>query len=223
MASGFIINGTDLDSLFKARVTSKRADVGFKNSSGIDLSNLYEKSGIAADQISFNTGFTISDGTDLRYLFQRAGYNPFNENLIFTVNQYAGDCWQIYVRSANSYNYRIRFRVAGSKSKDFITTGSNSLIASYVNQGWAGATLYFDQVQLLNSVRTQILATWDVEKSFYTGSDINGITVRAFTIANTADQGYTNAGYTLNSNTYGSGGTASAVFTLNLFSSTQLI
>jgi hypothetical protein len=213
--AGFIVNTTDLDSIFRARVTAKRADVGYVDSSGVDISNLYEKSNSASDQISYTTAFN-SGVTDLKGLFQRADYVPFTDTLTLRITQYSGDCWQIWAKgSKTNLLYRILFRVAGSKTKDFIPTTTDTKIYEVINQGGSGATLYFDQVQLLNNTKTAVLATWDVEKSFYTGSDINGITSRVFTIANTPDQGNVNATYTLISNVY-IFNNASANFTLKL-------
>jgi hypothetical protein len=219
--AGFIVNTTDLDSIFRARVTDKRADVGYVDSSGVDISNLYEKSNVASDQISYTTAFN-SGVTDLKGLFQRAGYTPFTDTLTFSVIQFSGDCWRVRVSGPKpNLLYRILFRVSGSKTKDFIPTTTNTEIYEIINQGSAGMTFYFDQVQLLNNTKTAVLATWDVEKSFYTGSDINGTTTRAFTIANTSDRGNVNATYTLISNTTTSNN-ANATFTLGLNSNLEL-
>jgi hypothetical protein len=61
-----------------------------------------------------------------------------------------------------------------------------------------------------------------VEKSFYTGSDINGITVGYFTIANTADRGNVNAIYTLINNKK-SFNNATADISLGLNSNSSLV
>lgn len=241
MSSGFIINGTDLDNLFKARITTKRADVGFKDSTNVDLSNLYEKSVSASDQLALNTGFTTSDGTDLRYLFQRADYSsggdpvippsyiPFSDTLQFTIEQYYGDCWKLIAVSSTGkvYNYRVIYKIKNDYTDDFISSSSTTLIRNPLNTG--GSTFYFYKIQLLNSAKTQILATWDVEKTFYTGASVDGLTTRVFTIADTADQGNPNASYNLDANTYTPPqsftqlGTARAIFTLGLNHSSQLI
>jgi hypothetical protein len=73
MPSGYLVNNTDLDSIFDALETTKRADVGY-SVSGVDISNRYEPSS-GGDQIAYNTNYT-SVGTDLRYLFRAAAYVP---------------------------------------------------------------------------------------------------------------------------------------------------
>lgn len=78
MPSGYKVggaSGTDLDAIFKARITTKRADVGFdvSNGSGVqgDISNRYEKALTSAHWIPANTGFISgpASDTDLRELF----------------------------------------------------------------------------------------------------------------------------------------------------------
>jgi hypothetical protein len=220
--AGFIVNTTDLDNIFRARVTDKRADVGYITSAGVDISNLYEKSNVASDQISYDTAFN-SGVTDLKGLFQRAGYTPFTDTLSFGIVQFSGDCWQIWASGPRTnLLYRILFRVSGSKTKDFIPSTTGTKIYEVLNQGSSGMTFFFDRVQLLNNTKTAVLATWDVEKSFYTGSDINGNTARAFTIANTPDQGGVNATYTLINNKHTTNA-ATADFTLVLNSNLPLV
>jgi hypothetical protein len=219
--AGFKVNTTDLDSIFRARVTAKRADVGYVDSNGVDISNLYEKSNVADDQISYTTAFN-SGVTDLKELFQRAGYTPFTDTVFVSIVQYNGDCWQVWASGSRALTYRIRFRVSGAKTKDFIPTTTPTKIYEVINQGGAGMTFFFDHIQLLNTAKTQVLATWDVEKSFYTGSDINGITVGYFTIANTADGGNVNAIYTLIENNK-SFNNATASISLGLNSNSSLV
>jgi hypothetical protein len=77
MASNYTvkINGTptDLDSVFKARTSAARANVGIK-SNGTDLAQLYEKIQYSpAQEINFNTGFKTG-GVDLRYIFVNINY-----------------------------------------------------------------------------------------------------------------------------------------------------
>ena len=76
MASNFKVTGHgDFDTIFKSRVSSKRADVNYVDKAlNVDISSLYEASagnGVNsnADQISFNTNY-LSNGKDLRYFFQ---------------------------------------------------------------------------------------------------------------------------------------------------------
>lgn len=62
-----IAAGTDLDAVFAARVSAAVANVGFKDSSGVDLSQRYEGRGGSAP-IS-NTGFKDSSGTDFAMIY----------------------------------------------------------------------------------------------------------------------------------------------------------
>lgn len=73
MASGYLVNSTDLDDIFLALETTKRADVGY-SVGGVDISNRYEPSS-GGDQIGYDTHYT-STGTDLRYLFRAGSYVP---------------------------------------------------------------------------------------------------------------------------------------------------
>jgi hypothetical protein len=66
MASGFTCPAGDLDALFKARVTAKRADVNYKVST-VDISNRYETRTTTARA---NVGFQ-SAGVDLAMLFEK--------------------------------------------------------------------------------------------------------------------------------------------------------
>ena len=61
-----IAGGTDLDAVFAARVSAAVANVGFRDASGVDLSQRYEGRGGSAP-IS-NTGF-LSGSTDLAMIF----------------------------------------------------------------------------------------------------------------------------------------------------------
>lgn len=73
MPSGFKYNGTDLDSIFKARSTAATANVGFLSGTQ-DLADRYEKIAYSpAQEISYNTGFK-KNGTDLRYIFVDINY-----------------------------------------------------------------------------------------------------------------------------------------------------
>jgi hypothetical protein len=74
MPSGYLVNSIDLDDIFDALETTKRADVGY-SVSGVDISNRYEPSAGSYDQIGYNTNYS-SAGTDLRYLFRAAAYVP---------------------------------------------------------------------------------------------------------------------------------------------------
>ena len=72
MPSGYTVNSTDLDSIFKPRKSTARAALGYLVSSG-DISNRYEATISAADQITYNTNYKNAE-TDLRYTFQSISY-----------------------------------------------------------------------------------------------------------------------------------------------------
>lgn len=71
MALGFKTGGVDLDTLFKVRSTTKRADIGLLKET-VDVSNNFEKTG-GGDLIASNTGFK-SGGVDIKTLFRDITY-----------------------------------------------------------------------------------------------------------------------------------------------------
>lgn len=79
MASGFRVNGTDLDSLFSPRTTAAGANTGFvvDNGEGTqgDIANRYETS-TGGDEIDGNTGYKLSNGDDLRLRFRAINFAP---------------------------------------------------------------------------------------------------------------------------------------------------
>ena len=82
MASDYTVNGVDLDTIFKARSSTKRADIGIKVS-GVDISNRYEPTN-GSDQITTNTDIKINN-TDLRYIFQKYNYTTTTTTTTTTV------------------------------------------------------------------------------------------------------------------------------------------
>lgn len=67
MTTAYKKAGTDLDSLFQARVGAAAANVGYLSNAGVDLSQRFEKRGTAL--AIANTGFK-SAGTDLAQIFK---------------------------------------------------------------------------------------------------------------------------------------------------------
>lgn len=67
MTTGIQANGTDLDSIFLPRVTTKRADVNWDSNGGVDISNRFQEytSGTHASNTNLRAG-----GADLANLFQ---------------------------------------------------------------------------------------------------------------------------------------------------------
>ena len=67
MTTGINSAGVDLDALFKARTSTKIADVGWRSNGGVDISNRFEPRG--ATTARANTSLR-SAGTDLAQLFK---------------------------------------------------------------------------------------------------------------------------------------------------------
>lgn len=76
MAIGYrLADGTDLDLVFKARGGSTpAADTGFNPSGAQDLADRYYASTGVGDRIASNTGYRLSDGTDLKNVFRDIDY-----------------------------------------------------------------------------------------------------------------------------------------------------
>lgn len=88
MASGYVVSGRgDLDTLFKARTSAKRADVNIKVL-GIDISNRYETRATAPIAA---TGYATV-GTDLAQLFENSGASVpiININNVTVASSIAG-------------------------------------------------------------------------------------------------------------------------------------
>ena len=145
----------------------------------------------------------------------------YPDTLTFDISQFAGDCWRLYVSGSNSKTYRVicnnSSNAFGSK-KDrrftFNPTSNPSERVSINDQGWNGNRFNIETISLLDGGGSTI-KKWDIQKSFYTGSDINGSTTARFTITNLTGTTVPNSVYTLSSNTISSG-TAKAVFTIGI-------
>ena len=146
----------------------------------------------------------------------------YPDTLTFDIRQYAGDCWLLYVSGSNSKTYRVVCNNSannGTSKKDrsftFNPTSSPSTArVSIINQGWYGNRFNIETISLYNS-GGGLIKTWDIQKSFYTGSNIDGSTTARFTITNLTDTTAENAVYTLSSNTIASW-TAKAVFKIGV-------
>lgn len=223
MPTGITVNGTDLDDIFKARVSPKRADVEFEVA-GVDISNRYEPAGTDNSKITYNTGFRVA-GEDLRYFFMKKGYNPFNVTLSFSVVQYSADCWQIYISSSISLTCKLNFRFLNQGAKVITFNPANAADGyrrfNVVNQGDGRGALHLDTVTFYKTDGT-IFGTYGIGKSFSVPTNNfrgDGSTVAAFTIANNTQS---NLGtYTLASNTI-SKGTANATFSVNFTAAREL-
>ena len=96
MATGFKTYSAsvqvDIDTLFAPRVSTKRADVGFK-SSNVDISNLFETTA-GGDLIGFNTGFK-SGSVDISTLF--AAISPIIQ---YYLTVYSGSGTGLYLSAS---------------------------------------------------------------------------------------------------------------------------
>lgn len=117
---------TTLDSVFLARSTTKRANVGYQEN-GSDISNKYEKytSGTKSAATGFNDG-----GTDLSNLFQNynvplVSYQLSNENVTSFGTQLDGD----------PSPQRAGYRVASDGYVRVASTSGNGFMFSAVNTG----------------------------------------------------------------------------------------
>lgn len=146
----------------------------------------------------------------------------YPDTLIFDIRQFAGDCWRLFVSGSNSKTYRVVCNNSANngtskKDRSFTfnpTTTPGTARVSINDQGWGGNRFNIETISLLNSSGGTI-KTWDIQKSFYTGSNIDGSTTAKFTITNLTDTTAPNAVYTLSSNTIASY-TAKAVFTIGV-------
>jgi hypothetical protein len=194
MATGITVNGVDLDSIFKARVSAKRADVEFEVA-GTDISNRYEPANtLSKSKITYNTGF-IANGSDLKDLFMDKNYNPFNLTLNWSIVQYSADCWQIYISSSLSVKCRLNFRLNGNLGSQTSpltfnpADGTNGYRKfNVINLGAGTQSLFIDTVDVYNTAGTSIYKTYGIGKSYGVPSNNwrgDDNTVAKFTIGNT--------------------------------------
>lgn len=85
MPTNFQVNKNDLDTIFKPLGTTKRTNVGY-SVSGTDISNFYEPTKNTYDQPISLTGL-LTNGTDLKYVFQASGYYNVNRIDIVTTTE----------------------------------------------------------------------------------------------------------------------------------------
>lgn len=147
----------------------------------------------------------------------------YPDTLTFELKQYLGDCFQLYVSGSNSKTYSVYCTNSANnggspKYRGFTfnpTSSPGKPRVNIINQGWFGNRFNIQTISLLNGAGG-VVKTWDIQKTFYTGSDINGLTIRTFTITNLGHVDlHENATYNLVSNTY-SFGTAKAKFTIGV-------
>lgn len=148
MAANILSYGNDLDNIFKPRQSSKRADVGY-TVAGTDISNRYEKTFNWYDQYGGNTNI-LTGGTDLRYLFQRAGAYYVNRFDIVTTEEKPEKYIRrrdgtmtvsVDTRYARVYGGHVYLRVTihGVASQDkYVYVGEGSTTVDFVFGGLSG-------------------------------------------------------------------------------------
>jgi hypothetical protein len=134
----------------------------------------------------------------------------YPDTLAFELRQYSGDCFQLYVSGSNSKTYSVYCTNSANngglpKYRGFTfnpTSSPGTPRVNIINQGWGGNRFNIQTISLLNGAGGTV-KTWDIHKTFYTGSNIDGITSGVFTITNLGHVDlHENATYNLSSNTY---------------------
>lgn len=218
MATGITVNNVDLDSIFKARQTAKRADVGFIVN-GVDISNRYEAANDPEKQITFDTNFK-SESTDLRYLFMSSDY--VNAGVINTGLRLFGRGTQIYfalqaynsVTPTNKYSINVTY---GGVNTNVTFTGQT--LANFTTLFTRENNITLNTISLLDN-NDNITKTWNIRKS-YIASVFNSYwsksVVSNFTITDLSQEVTPYATYTQLTNTGGLGFPyAETTFTLSL-------
>jgi len=145
----------------------------------------------------------------------------YPDTLTFTLVQYLGDCFELYIGGSKNVSYRLAYFTstnAGGSVRNYTKTFNPSVSPSskrvyLLNQGWGANRFNLNTITLVENGTD--IKTWDIRKSFYTNSDIDGYTTNAFTITNLSDQGNPDSVYTLSSNTIASL-VARAIFTIGV-------
>lgn len=145
----------------------------------------------------------------------------YPDTLTFTLVQYLGDCFELYVGGSKNVSYRLAYFTStdgGGSVRNYTKTFNPSVSPSskrvyLLNQGWGANRFNINTITLVENGTD--IKTWDIRKSFYTNSNIDGYTTNAFTITNLSDQGNPDSVYTLSSNTIASL-VARAIFTIGV-------
>ena len=118
--SGFSVNGADLSTIFKGRVTSPGPTTNFKDSNSDDLNQLFQVSNtpgtFGQDQISYDTSYITmynSVQCDLRYIFQNINAGPVyfspSENFVLVTSgsNYTLSCIQNDTNNDNTIIFNL--------------------------------------------------------------------------------------------------------------------
>lgn len=122
---------TDLDSLFKARTSTKRADVGYKSNGNVDISNRFEPS--TGGDTRANIGIK-SGGADLATLFRDINYSPppppavpscsISGPTAVSAADYGTAVWSFSATSTIAMTF-VRFRIVGQSPGWTAFTGTS--------------------------------------------------------------------------------------------------
>ena len=154
---------------------------------------------------------------------------PYQDTITFKVTQSSGDVYAIYAEGNNSKTYILNVYTSANSIDHTTQTGKvfyniefnptlnkDDSRKNLIDQGWGNNRLTFNTLKLVNG--TNVLKTWDIGKTFYTGSDVYGSTTSKFTINNVSDLPGTpnnSSIYYLDSNTI-SAGVATAIFDITV-------
>jgi len=131
MATGIQANGTDLDSIFEPRTTTKIADVNIDSNGGVDLSNRFED--IASGSAAAATGIQ-SGGADLNTLFAGIGTVGGSPTVSavgagdVNTHGFGGDCWVgiNWATDGEEYPLLKGSGANGATAGTWLDSGSNS-------------------------------------------------------------------------------------------------
>lgn len=142
----------------------------------------------------------------------------YPDSLVFKLTQFSGDCWSLRISGSTNVNYRLECNIGPSYPRDFVFNPSvNPTLEKVrgINLGGAGVRFNIFRIHRLDAITSNVVKTWDIQKSFYTGSDINSATYRLLVITNLPDSAAPNSTYSLTSNTLKINN-ATAIFNIDL-------
>jgi hypothetical protein len=179
MSSGYTVNGTDLDAIFKPRYSAKRANVNI-SASGTDISDIYEKTQVPEDKISFDTNIK-SNQVDLKNIFAAISYKKLSFSY-YTV----GESYDRYRRANDGQIYITILQANYNESGIHNVTaqvGSTLQTAAFTTDSYTFSFLSQDQAAFPKSV---------------TVTDTNSGKTNTFTISTLGAAGVTSAVTTVN-------------------------
>lgn len=161
MATGFNINGVDIDQYFDSRVSAKYTDVGFKVN-GTDISNIFEP--LNNDQQLPDLNVYFDNGDDLAIAFRG---HPSQYTIETSLSTTRTTTWrtqlvtQVLYTFANStarsnfFKYGGRLRVSGSRSGGSATTKNND----WTNMLAAMGSVEIGKTNTYKNVNASVIST----------------------------------------------------------------